>query len=137
MPATPNRFADNPFYVLGVSPQRTRGEIEREGTKLLGMLELGLRSASTYETPAGPRTRTPEAVRAALAELRIPDRRLLHELWAGAPVPEVTTVSPPESGAKDPYRSSAGDGEEPGEPGDEAYPGGFAEAYALFGWRRP
>jgi hypothetical protein len=34
----------------------------------------------------GPAPRTPELVRQALAELRDPARRLLHEAWAQEPV---------------------------------------------------
>ena len=77
-----DRFHENPFYVLGVSTEATRQEIERTGQKLLGMLELGVASAKTYETPSGTVERTPERVRLALADLRDPERRLVHELWA-------------------------------------------------------
>src|SRR5579862_4587228 len=83
--AEPNaveRIRDNPFYVLGVKPDAPRVEIEREGQKLLGMLELGLTSAASYATPVGPGERTADKVRRAMAELRDPERRLGHELWA-------------------------------------------------------
>jgi hypothetical protein len=76
------RLAENPFFVLGISPDASRIEIEREAQKLLGMLELGFAAAETYATPIGPRPRTPEAVRAAVAALRDPYQRLLAELWA-------------------------------------------------------
>ena len=76
------RIRDNPFYVLGLRPDATRVEIERQGAKLLGMLELKLRSAMTYPTPIGPAERTPDKVRKAMADLRDPERRLGHELWA-------------------------------------------------------
>ena len=76
------RLAENPFFVLGLRPDAPAREVEREATKLLGMLELGLAEAATYETPLGPRPRTPEAVRAAAAVLRDPRRRLVAELWA-------------------------------------------------------
>jgi hypothetical protein len=75
-------IADNPFYVLGLSPEASRIEIEREGQKLLGMIELGFGDALTYATPLGPRPRDADGVRAALAVLRDPSRRLLAELWA-------------------------------------------------------
>ena len=74
--------AANPFLVLGVSPDATRMEIEREARKLLGMLELGFADAATYATPLGPRPRTAEAIRAATATLRDPYQRLLAELVA-------------------------------------------------------
>ena len=86
-------IADNPFFVLGVAPDASRIEIEREAQKLLGMLELGFAAAQTYATPLGPRPRTAEHVRAAVAALRDPYRRLVAELWARhAPPP--TTVEP-------------------------------------------
>ena len=75
-------IADNPFFVLGISPDASRIEIEREAQKLLGMLELGFEAAASYATPLGARKRTPEAVRAAVAALRDPYQRLLAELWA-------------------------------------------------------
>lgn len=76
------RLASNPFYVLGLRPDCARAEIEREGQKLIGMLELELSAAATYRSPIGEHRRTPELVREAMAELRDPNRRLLHELWA-------------------------------------------------------
>ena len=79
-----HKIADNPFYVLGLPASATRAEVEREGTKLLGMLELGLASAATYETPLGSMPRTAEQVRLAMAALRDPDKRLVHELWVQA-----------------------------------------------------
>lgn len=132
----PGRFAENPFFVLGVTPEQSRAEIEREGAKLLGMLELGLRSATSYKTPTGTGTRTSEAVRAALAELRDPERRLLHELWASAPPPapkpgaDASAGAPAEASAGDPYRGDAGASESP-----RAQPA-FTDAFALFGWGR-
>jgi hypothetical protein len=77
-----DKIGENPFYVLGLRPTATRAEIEREGQKLLGMLELGLTSAARYETPVGPMERDADKVRRAMAELRDPERRLEHELWA-------------------------------------------------------
>jgi hypothetical protein len=76
------KLAENPFFVLGLAPDVSRIEIEREAQKLLGMLELGFAAAATYATPLGPRPRTPELVRAAVAALRDPYQRLLAELWA-------------------------------------------------------
>ena len=94
-------IVDNPFFVLGLSPEASRIEIEREAQKLLGMLELDFADAKAYQTPLGPQPRTPEAVRAAVAALRDPYRRLIAELWArNAPPPRTvpptqpTTTSP-------------------------------------------
>jgi hypothetical protein len=76
------RLAENPFFVLGLAPDVSPREVEREAQKLLGMLELGLADAATYDTPLGPRSRTAERVREAAAVLRDPRRRLVAELWA-------------------------------------------------------
>ncbi len=79
---TQRRIGENPFYILGLSTDASRVEIEREGNKLLGMLKLGLSAVKTYLTPIGRYPRTEELVREAMAELRDPERRLVHELWA-------------------------------------------------------
>ncbi len=79
-------IADNPFFVLECSPDDSRQELERKAQLLLGMLELGFEQAKTYPSPWGPRPRTSDQVRAAVAALRVPERRLIAELWArGAP----------------------------------------------------
>jgi hypothetical protein len=72
----------NPFYVLGVAPEASRMEVEREAQKLLGMLELGFAAARVYATPVGDKPRTAELVRAAVAALSDPYQRLVAELWA-------------------------------------------------------
>ena len=98
-----SKLAENPFFVLGLSPDASRIEMEREAQKLLGMLELGFAAAQTYATPLGPHTRTPELVRAAAAALRDPYQRLVAELWArhappardaAEPAPEEPTIGP-------------------------------------------
>jgi hypothetical protein len=90
------RIVDNPFFVLGLSPDASRIELEREAQKLLGMLELGFPAAQTYATPLGPRTRTPESVRAAVAVLRDPYQRLVAELWARHAPPLIEVAPEPE-----------------------------------------
>jgi hypothetical protein len=92
MSSAARRLSDNPLVVLGLGAGASRMEIEREGQKLLGMLELGFAEAATYATPLGPRPRTAELVRAAIAALRDPAQRLAAELWlcADAPAPPVT-----------------------------------------------
>ena len=72
----------NPFFVLAVAPEAGAAEIERQGQRLLAELAAGLDGARRYPTPFGARERTPELVRAAIAELRDPARRLGHEWWA-------------------------------------------------------
>ncbi len=88
-----SRIDDNPFFVLGVGCDASRIEIEREAQKLLGLLELGFAAAKTYATPLGPRERTPEAVRAAVAALREPYRRLIAEFWARHTPPARNTAA--------------------------------------------
>jgi len=85
---------DDPFAVLGVAVTATTREIEREAQKLLGMLALGVGDVGTYLSAAGPRPRTPEAVRAAAAQLRDPRQRLLAELMAGAAPPPPAPPAP-------------------------------------------
>lgn len=118
------RIRDNPFYVLGLRPDATRQAIERQGTKLLGMLELKLKSASAYPTPVGRAARTPEKVRSAMAELRDPSRRLEHEIWARLDpeaLPAATTDVTPVN--EDPARRAP----------RAADP--WPDALAAFGWR--
>ena len=96
------RIEENPFYVLGLPTDCTAHEIEREGSRWLGMLTLGLREAQSYLTPLGSRPRTAEGVRQAMAELRDPERRLAWELWARLPlaasVPSPAASAPPTPG---------------------------------------
>ena len=73
---------ENPFLVLAVAPAAEIADIERQGQRLLAELAAGLDGARRYATPFGARARTPELVRAAIAELRDPARRLVHEWWA-------------------------------------------------------
>jgi hypothetical protein len=113
------RIRDNPFYVLGLRPDASRVEIERQGAKLLGMLELKLKSALTYPTPLGPGERTEDKVRQAMAELRDPERRLGHELWARL---DPASALPPAPDPK-PVQKPASRADEP-----------WAEALAAFGW---
>lgn len=110
---TRERFTENPFYVLGLRPECSRAEMEREGQKLLAMLELSIEAARTYKTPLGPMPRTADRVRQAMAELRDPQKRLVHELWAQLPAePETVgtsgTAEKPPDGGQGPY--DAGDG---------------------------
>ena len=76
------RHLENPFLVLGLAPRASTAEVERKGQRLLAMLAAGLAEADSYNTPFGPRSRTAEQVRWAMAELRDPRRRLVHEWWA-------------------------------------------------------
>lgn len=88
------RIAKNPFYVLELPVTAGRADIERQGQKLLGMLELGLKQAASYRTPLGSFPRTAEQIREAMADLRDPDRRLAHELWASLPAAGAPPAAP-------------------------------------------
>jgi len=79
------RVLTNPFIVLGLPPNASPAEIERQGQRLLLQLGAGRDGAATYVSPVGPGTRTPDLVRWAVDQLRDPRRRLFHELWAGVP----------------------------------------------------
>jgi hypothetical protein len=72
----------NPFFLLEVSPQASRTEVERAGQRLIALLAVGSASAARYHTPLGEATRDADAVRQALATLRDPDERAIAELWA-------------------------------------------------------
>jgi hypothetical protein len=75
------RIRDNAFHVLELPVTCSRHDVERQGQKLLAMLELGLSAAAQYPTPVGPGARDADRVRLAMARLRDPDRRLEEELW--------------------------------------------------------
>lgn len=83
-----SRVATNPFHVLGLRPTASRPDVERESQRLIAMIEVGLREAGSYASPVGGMPRDADAVRAAAAELRDPERRLVHELWAALPPEE-------------------------------------------------
>jgi hypothetical protein len=76
------RHLENPFLVLELDPSAGVVEMERQGQKLLSMLAAGIAEAKTYSTPLGPSPRSAELVRMAMAELRDPERRFVHEWWA-------------------------------------------------------
>lgn len=114
------RLADNPFYVLGLRPAATAVEVEREGQKILGMLELNLAGARSYRTPVGQQERDAEKIRHAMSELRDPARRLVHELWARLPADAVLELGDPETFAED----------------QRAFAAPWADALAALGWSR-
>jgi hypothetical protein len=76
-----NAHLANPFLVLDLPVATPADMVERKGELLLSLLAAGVVDATSYHSPFGPRERTPEMVREALAELRDPDRRLVHEWW--------------------------------------------------------
>ena len=119
---------DNPFFVLGLPPDTSRIEIEREAQKLLGMLELKLASAGRYASPLGWHARTPDLVRAAVAALRDPARRLLAEAWAR----HATIVAGPDPGATAP---TAGELRDAIDDADAPAPG-WEDARQILGWAR-
>lgn len=90
---TRDRLAENPFFVLELPPTASRTEIERAGQRLLAELSLNREGSMSYRTPVGRMPRTPDGVRAAIAELRDSARRLEHEVWAAVPVQDVNANS--------------------------------------------
>jgi hypothetical protein len=86
----------NPFFVLAVPTDASRLEIERAGQKILALLSLKAGTAGTYVTPFGPAVRDADLVRQALASLRDPTERVLHELFADVgEKPPQTDAAPP------------------------------------------
>lgn len=73
-------LVENPFRLLGLTPQASPRDVEREGAKLLSLIAAGMDEAGAM-APLGPRERTAEQVRWAIAELREPHRRAVHEFF--------------------------------------------------------
>jgi len=90
------RHLATPFLVLELPLTAGRDELERQGAKLLALLAAGVPEADRYPTPLGLRERSSELVREALAELRDPRKRVLHEWWA-AGFREEPAAGPPGS----------------------------------------
>jgi hypothetical protein len=84
MNARTTALEENPFFVLGLQPNAAREDVERTAQKLLAMLEIGSSSVKVYHTPLGPRERTQDLVREAVAKLRDGSVRLEAEIWAQA-----------------------------------------------------
>jgi len=87
---------ENPFLVLALPPDASTADIDRQSQKWSSMLAAGLAEARRYSTPFGPGERTAELVRAAVAELADPARRLTHEWWARGFAGGATTATGPE-----------------------------------------
>jgi hypothetical protein len=65
----------SPYYILELAPDATVADIERQGKKLLGLLEVGAAKAKTYTCPLGTFPRDETAIREATALRRDPVRR--------------------------------------------------------------
>jgi hypothetical protein len=123
---------ENPFVVLELLPTATSMEVERQGKKLLMMLEAGIQGAETVLTVAGPRPRTAEQVRKAMAQLFDPAQRLRAEpfatLWHAG--------GGPRSASDDAFNDPAHDDARGlnAELGSSAQ--GFAGAFAALPWWR-
>lgn len=91
------RVTHNPFVVLGLAPDATRAEAERQASLLLGQLALGLAAARRYRSPLGEHERTPDDVRQAIAALRDPTRRVLAEVWAATPAETLPAPDAPDA----------------------------------------
>lgn len=85
----------NPFFVLEIKPDASRADVERVGQRLLAQLSIGAQGAAEYATPLGKGTRDADMVRQALASLRDPAQRQVHELWAAMTPPALSNASKP------------------------------------------
>jgi hypothetical protein len=105
------RIVDNAFRVLGLTPRASWPEVARTAEALLAALEAGDVTASSYDTPLGPQTRSEGAVRVARARLRDPDERIQQEIWWEAPRrrPAASWSGPPETAPADDWISGACD----------------------------
>jgi hypothetical protein len=85
----PNPLAawrSNPFFVLEVPIDAPPSDVERAGQKLLALMAIGSAGVDRYMTPLGAAQRDPDKVRQAVAALRDPNERVLHEMWANIDV---------------------------------------------------
>jgi hypothetical protein len=81
----PDPLADwrsNPFFVLEIPIDASSSEVERAGQRLLALMTVGSAGVERYMSPLGVGERDADKVRQALAALRDPNERVLHELWA-------------------------------------------------------
>ena len=85
------------WYVPAVVPVPVILAVRTGVAATLGVVELDFADAKTFKTPLGPRERTAEAVRAAVAALRDPYQRLLAELWARNAPPVYELAPAPEN----------------------------------------
>jgi hypothetical protein len=65
----------NPYFILELDPDASPLEIERQGKKLLALLEVGAAKGRSYESPFGSFDRDATMVREAVAALRDARRR--------------------------------------------------------------
>lgn len=70
-----------PFWVLGLTPVASHGEIEKACTRLLNALTLQVPGSAEYMTPAGSAVRDEFRIREARSLLMDPARRALAEFW--------------------------------------------------------
>lgn len=126
MPSPRDIDTPNPFWVLDATASMSRGDIERQGQKLLALLALAAPGSARYQTPLGPRTRTADDVRAALADLRDPSLRLRWEVVTQTVAASDHTLAAGENSPPSP--------KDPRNPAEQ--PVGWTEALAEAGWRR-
>ena len=86
-------WRNNPFFVLELKADASRGDVERAGQRLLGLLAIAAQGADEYQTPFGPGRRDADAVRQALGRLRDPAQRVRYELWANVSAIAATEAS--------------------------------------------
>lgn len=101
-------WRNNPFFVLEVPIDAAPSEVEHAGQKLLALMAIGSAGIDHYMTPLGADKRDADKVRQALAALRDPNERLLHELWANIDVGKQETRKL-ESGRQPQWRLAGAD----------------------------
>ena len=125
---------ENAFFILELKPDCSAMDVERQGQKLLAMLELGLESARTYSTPNGERERGDQEVRHAMAELREPKKRIVHELWAGTATVDLNSAK---SGSTKPTTGDSESSPVTGEASSaDEVSTAWTTAFEDMGWRR-
>jgi hypothetical protein len=107
------RFTHNAFHVLDLPVDASAADVRRQAARLVDRLVNSDPGAGRYDTPVGPRVRDAAMVQRAATQLRDPDERVQHEIWAAVPRRDATPRAVLVEGS-------------PGWPG----------APAAFGWRR-
>jgi hypothetical protein len=132
------RIVDNAFRVLGLTPRASWPEVARTAEALLAALAAGDATASSYDTPLGPQTRSEGAVRVARARLRDPDERIQQEIWWEAPARGAAGALADDwiSGACEAdWKSQARIARGLGAPGAHGAADPWPQAPAAWGWR--
>ena len=100
---TGQRFSENPFYILGLRPDCSRADLEREGQSSWRCSSCRWRRRGATRRRSGRCPRTATRSRRRWRSCAIHQRRLLHELWAGC-----RRTAGPWSGGRAPHCRQSG-----------------------------